>query len=312
MAQKSKSSLQLNSPAETPEQKQKSSVIRFVVTLLLITIIFETVNFGLSEFADLKAYENVSGASQEEWDSVYGKLMCNEALNDSDYSIILSQTGLGRPAVISLAENQRTDEIIKYREYYLSEKNYKCVRTGIFACHEAITDAKGKRIINPPFADLKNGDIILTLSIHSLGWRHGHAAIITDCENGITAEAVMIGYDSSYGRIETWKDYPVAVVLRAKNADGETGNRIAEFAKENLLGLPYSLFAGIFDGRDFEKVPKSTQCAHLVWYAYMANGIDIDSDGGKIITPYDILNSDALEVVQVYGLQISKNQGMEK
>ena len=75
----------------------------------------------------------------------------------------------------------------------------------------------------------------------------------------------------------------------------------SEFAENNLKGLYYSLFGGVFTGRDAEKIPVTTQCAHLVWYSYMTCGIDIAPESGKIITPKDFIKSENLEIVQVYG-----------
>ena len=46
---------------------------------------------------------------------------------------------------------------------------------------------------------------------------------------------------------------------------------------------------------------RGTQCAHLVWLAYAAYGYDIDSNGGLIVTPKDIAESELFEVVQIYG-----------
>ena len=45
-----------------------------------------------------------------------------------------------------------------------------------------------------------------------------------------------------------------------------------------------------------------TSCAHLVWEAYQSTGLDLDSDGGKIVTVKDLANSEYLDVVQVYGV----------
>ena len=47
---------------------------------------------------------------------------------------------------------------------------------------------------------------------------------------------------------------------------------------------------------------EGTQCAHLVWLAYRHFGYDLDSDGGYIVTPYDIYSSEFLELVQIYGI----------
>ena len=281
--------------------KKHNRFLRFIMMLLVALTVFKTVDFALSELTDKKAYADAVPVSEEEWSAVYRKAVDREMLTDSDYEIILSQTGLGKPAADKLVAEGDTDRIEEYRKYYLQDKAYICYRKGILACHEAITDGKGERIMNPDFADIQNGDILITLSIHSLGWRHGHAAVVVDAARGITAEAVMFGKKSSYGRVSDWKNYPLVAVLRLKDADESVRNEIAEFTEENMLGIYYGLLAGVFWGRNTENIPVSTQCAHFVWFVYKNAGIDIDSDGGIVITPKDILESENLETVQIYG-----------
>lgn len=281
-------------------QKQRR-FFRFITIVSAVLIIFKAVDFAASEIADRSAYADAKTASAEEWESVYSKITEKILLTEEDYSVILSQTGLGKPAVDALISESKTAEIEKYHDYYTADKDFLCIREGVFACHERILDARGDYEYNPPFADLQNGDILLTLSIHSLGWRHGHAAVVVDAENGVTAEALMIGEDSCLGTVGDWKSYPLVAVLRAKDVSTEVQNEIARFAEHNLIGIPYSLTSGIVGGRSTENVPASTQCAHFVWFAYKAYGIDIDSDGGRVVTPYDILHSDKLEIVQIYG-----------
>ncbi len=96
----------------------------------------------------------------------------------------------------------------------------------------------------------------------------------------------------------------------------------AQYAINYLQDIPYHLLAGVGERLFPDGVPivmahateeengavgvpapqlKGTQCAHLVWYAYKQVGIDLDSDGGILVTPYDIQNSPYLEVVQSYG-----------
>ena len=85
-----------------------------------------------------------------------------------------------------------------------------------------------------------------------------------------------------------------------KEGKGNPAQNSAIYAKENLDGLKYSLIKEI---RPFsESTPEYTQCAHLVWYAYYASGLDIDEDRGLIIKPKDFLVSDVFEIVQVYGI----------
>ncbi len=281
--------------------KKHNKIMHFVSILLIVLVAFKTVDFILSEITDIWAYEDAIAVNDNTWNDTYNKICNNETLTSNDYDLIFSQTGLGKPAVDSLLNNNEINKIEEYRNYYLLDKNYSCVREGVFACHEFITDNLGNAVTNPQFADLQNGDIIITLSIHSLGWRHGHAAIVVDAENGTTAQAVMIGEKSAFGTVDEWDDFPLVAVLRAKNLTENERNEVAQFASNNLIGLDYFLFAGIFGGRNAEKIPSATQCAHYVWYAYNRYGIDIDCNGGQVITPKDILHSEELEIVQVYG-----------
>ena len=279
--------------------RKQNKYMRFISVLLIVLVAFKTVDFTLSEITDIWAYEDVGQSSGTGWSVVYEKFKDGQELTEKEYSLIFSQTGLGKPAVDGFAENP--EKIEEYREYYLADKDYSCVREGVFACHEFITDADGNAIQNPAFANLQNGDIIITLSIHSLGWRHGHAAIVVDAENGTTAQAVMIGEKSALGHIGEWREFPLVAVLRAKDVSAEIRNEIAKYTEEKLIGIDYSLTSGIFSGRDENIIPSTTHCAHYVWYAYKCFGIDVDSNGGRIVTPKEILDSDKLEIVQVYG-----------
>lgn len=104
---------------------------------------------------------------------------------------------------------------------------------------------------------------------------------------------------------------------------GNIAENVASYALQHLEGVPYRLLAGMFSRKLFQGASEEentvvagldsnvaevstaplsdTQCAHLVWYAYKQFGIDLDSDGGLFVTPYDIQNSPYLEVVQSYG-----------
>lgn len=282
------------------ENKKTNKIYRVIMIVLAVLIVFKSVDFALSEITDIWAYEDAVG-DDIAWAEIRDKIENQIQLTDEDYTEIFAQSGLGKPAVDRLLSDGQPERIEEYREYYLADKDYYCYRKGVFACHESITDSNGEKIYNPEFADLQNGDIIVTLSIHSLGWRHGHATIITDAEKGMGVQAVMVGVKSNNTYTWSWTKYPLVAVLRPKNVDKSIRNEAGQFAQENLRGLHYSLLGGIFTGRNFEEVPLTTQCAHLVWYAYMHCGVDIAPKSGRIITPKDFLNSENLEIVQVYG-----------
>lgn len=279
--------------------KRQNKIQRIISVILIICIVFLLFDFTASEITDKYAYEDAV-ADTTEWAEVYDKILASKELADEDYEIIFQQSGLGKPAVDALISENRISDIEYYRDYYLKDKDFTCVRTAIFAKHEALTDSEGNRILNPDFANVQNGDIIITLSIHSLGWRHGHAAIVTNAETGETAQAVRVFEKSDFGTVWEWNDFPLVAVLRVKDIDEATQNGVADFVRENMIGIPYALSAGIIGGRNTESKLITTQCAHYVWYAYKCFGIDLDTDGG-FVTPKELLYSDNLEIVQVYG-----------
>ena len=275
-------------------------ICRVITVVLAVLIVFYSADFILSEITDKWAYMDAQG-DDEKWLQITEKIENDIALTDADYEEIFCQSGLGKPAVDKLLSDGRPDKIEEYREYYLMDKDYYCYRKGIFACHEHITDTDGENIYNPEFADLQNGDIIITLSIHSLGWRHGHATIITDAEKGEGVQAVMIGEKSNTSLVGSWTKYPMVAVLRPKNVSEDVRNQAGQYAEENLKGLYYSFSGGVFSGRNPDEKLNTTQCAHLVWFAYLTCGVDIAPESGRIITPKDFLESENLQIVQVYG-----------
>lgn len=279
--------------------RKRKLIQKVIIRFLIVVIVFFACDFILNQLADLRAYRDPYVVSEAQWNEIMNKAKSDTALTEDDYNVILSQTGLGKPAVDKLVSTQNFNKLQEYRNYYVKSKDFVCVREGSFACHDYITDENGKRIKNPDFADLQDGDIIITYSIHSFGWRHGHAAIVTNAKSGKVVQAVMIGEKSDFGHVAEWNCFPLVAVLRAKDLDEETRRRIADYAEDNLVGLDYSMLAGVF-GND-EKPIESTQCAHLVWYAYKQFGVDIDYNQDRIITPKDIFKCDKLEIVQIYG-----------
>ena len=93
-----------------------------------------------------------------------------------------------------------------------------------------------------PLAPLKNGDILVTFNTHTLSWRHGHLAIVTDAQNGIILEHMAIGQTSCYGYANKWGNYPSFAILRYP--DEEKASMAADYARTHLLDVPYNICAG--------------------------------------------------------------------
>lgn len=243
-----------------------------------------------------------------------------EELSQEEYILLFRQTGLARVAVDELRAKGRQEELLTLQEKFFKQVPIECRANTIISREERIVGnsiaedsvtISAERTLESTrdrYADIphvENGDILITFNCHVLGWRNGHAAIVVDAEKGLTLEARVLGTDSEVISMEHWKQYPSFVILRLKSVEQAQRAKIAEYAKTQMTGMPYRLTAGWGDWMYPEALTRGTQCAHLVWSAYHAFGYDLDSDGGMIVTPHDLYESDLLEFVQVYGMPIS-------
>lgn len=172
----------------------------------------------------------------------------------------------------------------------------KCVSViGWFTREERLKD--GTKI---EFADLQAGDILVTLSTHSMGWRHGHAALVIDEKTVL--ECRKLGKNSVTASIDGWKTYSDCTVLRIKGITKEMQKQVTEYAMQYLYDVPYHPLAGFSKKKapEPEEDGFGLQCTYLVWYAWQHFGIDLDSDGGRLVSACDLLNSEEVEVVQKF------------
>lgn len=217
----------------------------------------------------------------------------------SDLETIFLQTGLGASAAEKLLEAGDFQAILDAQELFFNPPQAECRGLlGWFTREDRMVEGSGT-----PLVDLQPGDIVLTLSTHTAGWRHGHAGLAIDGDT--TLECVVLGTDSTLKNAAHWSTYSNYAVLRVKDVTEEEQQQVVDYSLEYLLDVPYHLTAGLFGST---KAPDPTsqgfglQCSYLVWYAWYQMGYDLDSDGGRLATTYDLLHSDALEVVQIYGM----------
>jgi uncharacterized protein YycO len=274
--------------------KHKKLMIAFIVVLFIVSVIAI-----LEEVIEPMGYIRPDYPKED-----ISIILEKENLMEEDYKKLFYQTGLGKTAVDELLnKSDGKNEIIKFQGLFLRDNDVLCEPIGIITSQESIVNDEGKPMYGFNFAPYENGYVLITKATHSLGWRHGHAAIITDAERGETLEAVILGTNTMFQNINKWRVYPSFMMLKLKDTSQETLDEIAEFAKNNLNDVPYGLFVGLLSSKN--PVPeklKSTQCSHLVWYPFMQSGYDVDYDGSWLVTPKDIANSDLFEVVQIYGV----------
>lgn len=222
----------------------------------------------------------------------------HEMFSDKFYEEIFLQTGLGRSAVDKLYADNNTNQFDIYqRHLFRTNRIIKSRKISPITYEEYMVNAQDKQIKHPELVDIQEGDILISLNTHSLGWRHGHAGIVTDAEKKLTLEAISLGQNTAFQPISKWLNYPSVIQLRLK--DNHPIHKVVAYAKSKLYDIPYGLLSGLFDKL---KTSLTTQCAHLVWSAYKHLNIDLNSDGGWLVTPIDILKSTQLEIVQILGI----------
>jgi len=235
-------------------------------------------------------------------------ILGNSALSEDDYTTLFLQTGLGKSAVDYLLRQGDVgkDEILNYQTAFYAKHKVHCFPfISYFTCEDKSVDEDGNVIDGPGPVDLQEGDIILTLSTHTFGWRHGHAGLVVDTSGSSeTLECAELGTDSSVGDASKWWQYSCYAVVRIKGVTPEMQKAVVDFADAHLVDVPYHLTAGLFGkkAQDYNSKGFGMQCSYLVWYAWNAMGFDLDSDGGQLVTTNDILNSKLVEVVQIYGI----------
>jgi len=277
------------------QTKHKKLLVAFSIILLIFVII-----------QAMEAIIEPSGYIRPDYPKTdISSVLEKDTMNEEDYKELFYQTGLGKTAIDELLSDKEkgASEILKFQEIFFSDNNVSCESIGIITSQESIVNGEGKPMYGFNLAPYKNGYVLITKATHSLGWRHGHAAIITDAKRGETLEAVILGSNTMLQDINKWRVYPSFMMLKLKDTSQETLDEIAKFAKDNLNDKIYGLTIGLTNKKNPDpKDINGTQCAHLVWYPFMQFGYDTDYDGSWLVTPKDIANSDLFEVVQIYGV----------
>lgn len=219
-----------------------------------------------------------------------------DKLTDDDLDGIFKNTGVSPEAARELIGNNGKNTLKTLNKLYFGnlsfDKSYIAFPvTANELNNEALT----------PLVPLKKGDVLVTFNTHTLSWRHGHSAIVVDDSGDVILEHMSVGHKSKLTLSKRWGIYPGFLVLRHK--DSEISSKAADYAKKELTGIDYNIFADFSDSHHkADSVSDSSHCAHIVWKAYSHVGCDIDGDGGTIVTPYDISVCNDFYVVQIFGI----------
>ncbi len=263
------------------------SILSLFVCAFLIYMVFSQVLIAHRHSSYSPSYEKVD----------ISEILDQKELTYDDYEILFKQTGLGPKAVdLLMDDRQYKEKMLEYQDIYFLEEDVDCVPLLGWFTRE---DQKEN---TPAFTSIQSGDIFVSLSTHTLGWRHGHIAIALN-ENYFL-ESTSLGSPSTIVHKRHLSRYSNFALLRSKDENNSIGQAVAAYAYQNLYNVPYRLFSGLFGRKYINKDTSSFggHCSYLVWYAFASLGIDLDSSGGSIVTPRDILKSDQLDLIQIYGI----------
>ena len=135
------------------------------------------------------------------------------------------------------------------------------------------------------------GDILIVEKKLSnpMSW-FGHSAIVMD--DGMVGEYPEIGYGFFKHKADVWledrtKDRQLSV-LRFKYIDPRFRNKL----RENMNRFSNKNYSIVRKGSD-----RAFYCSQFIWFMYYKTALelnyslDIDTNKGLIVTPYDLLNS---------------------
>lgn len=267
-------------------RKREAAAGGAVLLLLMIVFVQPGVHIGVN-----RGNEEISKIDIH-------KILSKSELNRSDYVKLFQQTGLGKAAVDQMRRgaNENQEDILAFQERFLYPAEPECRSGSLITKQDVLKKGERGKLVS-----LEDGDVLLSFSSHSLGWRHGHAGLVVDSQKELCLEAACPGSQSDLKTCSHWEQYSDFLVLRLAGASAEQRRQIALYAREHLIHIPYSLTCGLLWEKQ-QPEDAGAQCAYLIWAAYRHFGYDVDSDGGRLVTVKDLAGSSAFEAVQIFGL----------
>lgn len=231
-----------------------------------------------------------------------------EEWTEEELAVLERQTGILSPEALKRqAEEHGAASLAQFQDalFYEGLLTHDVIVPNL-TYQDLLYDPAAQKKFSAPIVSLEPGDVIVSSCTHTVGWRHGHAALILS--KGFMMQAVSLGNNSqilyltdSTAGIPWFTSSANFIVLRLKGVSADDRKAIADLAQTRLSNVPYSLTVGIFSEKDQGEEPKGTQCSHLVWQAFKYFGYDIDANGGGLVTPRDIARSPLFDTVQIYG-----------
>lgn len=230
-------------------------------------------------------------------------LLTKTYFTEEDYAVFFEQTGLTKPVVDELATLKDFEaNMITYQDNYFGDTDVRKTPMNWLTKMDQVFDSDDGVTRAFKLAPYHNGYIFLSKSTYTANWRHGHAGLVVDETRGKVLESLEPGTVSVEQNASRWEYYPTFKMMRLKDTPQEKLDAIAQFASENLMGIPYNILTMKSSVDKYD----STHCSFIVWQAFKAFDIDLDPNGGIFISPQDLAASPLLEVLQIFGFDPNK------
>ena len=264
-----------------------------IILIIIASIILAILLMGLT---------TLMSHSKRRWKPDYEMVELDEILNkeefsEDDYNTLFLQTGLTKIGVDRVVNSYGKNKLKEFQESYYKDREVEHLWISPVTCYDQFE----KPI---PFSPLEDGDILISDTTHLSFWHCGHAELVVNGSMNLTIYSMGYGELTEIGDCHDFFQRLNFIILRPK-LDKETIDEIVSYAILELTGIPYQATIGYFNKKFPEKL-KTTNCSHLVWYAYKKFGIDIDTNGGPGAYPYDLIDLEHFEIVQVYGFNPDK------
>ncbi len=298
-----------NTGIPTADGKSKSAfshgkkILIIVLSVVCSIVIFFVGVFGVMELGCLYNRNTL-----HYWEPDYQQIditpiLEKQTLTDEDYETLYRQTGLTKVGVDDLwGTIAGKNKIRSIQSGFFQKRTIERRKFGPMVYTEEIVYESSSEL--PIITNLKDGDILVSSSMHFSWWRFGHAGLVIDGNGRRLVEAFEMGYPSDITHASSFAYRANFIVLRPR-VDEAVKQQVVEYAKEELVGLSYDFMVGL-TSKKYLETPKGTHCSHIVWTAYKQFGVDLDFNGGKVVTPRDMMKSDKMEVVQVFGLNLDE------
>lgn len=177
---------------------------------------------------------------------------------------------------------------IDYEKRAQQAKVYADAETGInYIANSRISDSSWE-FMKETF---RKGQILITDDASTLGYSHGHAAILYSTTYTVEHLGKNTTKYSGYYNVSWWQSFDT--IKSFNYSDTVVMTNAANYAYNNLRGKEYNALAN----RTSDKV----NCATLVWKAYNSQGVNIvDSTSGTVL-PVDFDTSSKISWVRSVG-----------